>query len=56
MKREKGITLIALVITIIVSYDKKIKCSNINGFLFSKIKIKYSNIKNSTKRVLFFIA
>lgn len=52
----RGITLIALVITIIVSYDKKIKCSNINGFLFSKIKIKYSNIKNSTKRVLFFIA
>lgn len=55
-KGTSGITMIALVITIIVSYDKKIKCSNINGFLFSKIKIKYSNIKNSTKRVLFFIA
>ena len=54
-RNQRGITLMALVITIIVSYDKKIKCSNINSFLFSKIKIKYSNIKNSTKRVLFFI-
>lgn len=31
-----GITLIALVITIIVSYDKMKKYSNINSFLFSK--------------------
>lgn len=33
---NKGITLIALVITIIVSYDKMKKYSNINSFLFSK--------------------
>ena len=32
-KREKGITLIALVITIIVPYDKNTKCFNIKGFL-----------------------
>ncbi len=31
--KEKGITLIALVITIIFSYDEKIKCSNSKGFL-----------------------
>ena len=35
-KSNKGITLIALVITIIVSYDKMKKYSNINSFLFSK--------------------
>ena len=35
-KKQKGITLIALVITIIVSYDKMKKYSNINSFLFSK--------------------
>lgn len=34
--KNKGITLIALVITIIVSYDKMKKYSNINSFLFSK--------------------
>ena len=28
-----GITLIALVITILFSYDEKIKCSNSKGFL-----------------------
>ena len=33
MKNEIGITLIALVITILFSYDERIKCSNINGFL-----------------------
>ena len=32
-KRERGITLIALVITILFSYDEKIKCSNSKGFL-----------------------
>lgn len=36
LKQFKGITLIALVITIIVSYDKMKKYSNINSFLFSK--------------------
>ena len=33
VKDKKGITLIALIITIIFSYDEKIKCSNNNGFL-----------------------
>ncbi len=34
---NKGITLIALVITIIFSYDKKLKYSNIKGFLLQTI-------------------
>ena len=33
----KGITLIALVITILFSYDKKLKCSNSKGFLLQTI-------------------
>lgn len=32
-QRTNGITLIALVITILFSYDEKIKCSNSKGFL-----------------------
>ena len=32
-KNNKGITLVALVITILFSYDEKIKCSNSKGFL-----------------------
>ena len=32
-----GITLIALVITILFSYDEKIKCSNSKGFLLTTI-------------------
>ena len=36
-RQEKGITLIALVITIIVHCDKAIKYSNNNGFLLSSI-------------------
>ena len=32
-QRNRGITLIALVITILFSYDEKIKCSNSEGFL-----------------------
>ncbi len=35
--QEKGITLIALVVTIIFSYDEKIKCSNSKGFLLVTI-------------------
>ena len=31
--KERGITLIALVVTILFSYDEKIKCSNSKGFL-----------------------
>lgn len=34
---NQGITLIALVITIIFSYDEKIKCSNNKGFLLATV-------------------
>ena len=33
MDYTRGITLVALVITILFSYDEKIKCSNSKGFL-----------------------
>ena len=36
-KKNNGITLIALVITILFSYDEKIKCSNSKGFLLQTI-------------------
>ncbi len=36
-KSSKGITLIALVITILFSYDEKLKCSNSKGFLLATI-------------------
>lgn len=36
-KIERRITLIALVITILFSYDEKIKCSNSKGFLLTTI-------------------
>ena len=36
-KGARGITLIALVITILFSYDEKIKCSNSKGFLLLTI-------------------
>ena len=36
-EKNKGITLIALIITIIFSYDEKIKCSNNKGFLLQTI-------------------
>ena len=36
-KENKGITLIALVITILFSYDEKIKYSNSKGFLLQAI-------------------
>ena len=35
--KENGITLIALVITILFSYDEKLKCSNSKGFLLQTI-------------------
>ena len=35
--KEKAITIIALVITILFSYDEKIKCSNSKGFLLTTI-------------------
>ena len=37
LKTAQGITLIALVITILFSYDEKIKCSNSKGFLLTTI-------------------
>ena len=37
MKKQEGITLIALVITILFSYDEKLKCSNSKGFLLATI-------------------
>ena len=35
--RNKGITLIALIITMVIHCDKIKKYSNINGFLLSRI-------------------
>ncbi len=37
LKGARGITLIALVITILFSYDEKLKCSNSKGFLLQTI-------------------
>jgi len=37
IRSEKAITLIALVITILFSYDEKIKSSNNKGFLLQTI-------------------
>ena len=37
LKKAKGITLIALIITILFSYDEKLKCSNSKGFLLATI-------------------
>lgn len=34
---SKGISLVALVITILFSYDEKLKCSNSKGFLLQTI-------------------
>ena len=36
-QKNKGITLIALVITILFPYDEKLKCSNSKGFLLQTI-------------------
>ena len=35
--KNRGITLIALIITILFSYDEKLKCSNSKGFLLATI-------------------
>ena len=37
IKKNNGITLIALVITVLFSYDEKIKYSNSKGFLLTTI-------------------
>lgn len=36
-KQERGVTLIALVVTMVLHYDKVKKCSNSNSFLLSSI-------------------
>ena len=36
-KSQEGITLVALVITILFPYDEKLKYSNSNGFLLTTI-------------------
>ena len=36
-KQERGITLIALITTMVLHYDKVKKCSNSNSFLLSSI-------------------
>ena len=36
-REGKGITLVALVVTILFSYDEKLKCSNSKGFLLRTI-------------------
>lgn len=37
LKERRGITLIALIITMVLHYDKVKKCSNSNSFLLSSI-------------------
>ena len=37
IKDDRGITLVALVVTILFSYDEKLKCSNSKGFLLVTI-------------------
>ena len=36
-RRNKGITLISVIITILFSYDEKLECSNNKGFLLQTI-------------------
>ena len=45
MKRNKGITLIALVITILFSYDYGRKCSNGNKFLLTEKLLNYEKLE-----------
>ena len=37
MRKNQGITLIALIITIVFSYDENVKSSNNKGFLLESI-------------------
>lgn len=41
IKSVKGITLIALVVTIIVPYDKMMKCCNIKSFLSFDYRLRW---------------
>ena len=36
-RNENGVTIMALAITILFSYDEKLKCSNSKGFLLRTI-------------------
>ena len=40
-RKEQGITLIALVVTIIVPYDKMMKCCNIKSFLSFDYRLRW---------------
>ena len=46
LKNMKGITLIALVITTIFSYDENVKYSNNKGFLLQTIWVKNHKFSN----------
>ena len=46
VKEKQGITLIALVITTIFSYDENIKSSNNKGFLLQTIWVKNHKFSN----------
>ena len=45
-ENNRGITLIALVITIIFSYDENVKSSNNKGFLLQSIWVKNHKFSN----------
>ena len=49
---EKGITLIALVVTMIVPYDKNLKHSNINRFHYLQYIKNNKKIENMIKMSL----
>lgn len=40
-QKNKGITLIALVITMVVPYDKIVKCRNIKSFLCFGYRLRW---------------
>ena len=46
IRKNKGITLIALVITTIFSYDENVKSSNNKGFLLQTIWVKNHKFSN----------
>lgn len=52
MKRENGVTLIALAVTMIVRYDKNLKHSNINRFHYLQYIKNNKKIENMIKMSL----
>ena len=46
LKTQKGITLVALIITTIFSYDENVKSSNNKGFLLQTIWVKNHKFSN----------